>query len=652
MKKTLALILAVLIIATVFTACGGAQSEPPAASTPASEAPPSEASPPPAPEPSSEPEPVTGSEESKSEKPYETESLGEANTSANKPTALVLPDGSSDAIWTSSDPNIANVNQTGIITSRHKAGKTQIKAQTDTKIYTWEVENSVTMRDISAREFVDEIKVGLNFGPDFYYNSVAQWKDDDDYLYTSVPIAMGLYSEGFHYSILPKARVLRKGDSIKTSVRFPSMIETPKVSSLELSFQMPATGKRVENINIRINNACVVTPNGETFPVDSLNQSHFLTLTQGISDEYWVEAPFWGSVVLDMTKLSDSIALENSALEMDVEVVDAPMPDEAHWESVLGIPDNLKYFDAMKETGFNAVRINATVADYIDLDTGEICDEWFELTEELVSYITSLDMYCLLTIHDDFANYHPDNVWVGDHFDSLWLSEEYKSFIDKRFADIWRQIAEHFQYYDDYLIFQSANEPGMDEIDTDMPYKDFKALNIRRLNELNDIFVKTIRSSGGNNDKRHLNIAGFRSTPSDWSIGDLVLPEDDRITLSVHCYPASNEATSWSNTEPGDVEYADSILAFIRDFQNQTGVPVLMDEWGSSRNLDLESRINLTEYFISRTKELNVPCFYWEDNFAIGGFDDKLVFSLRYDLQNKIWQHKEIINAMMETFYS
>ena len=70
-------------------------------------------------------------------------------------------------------------------------------------------------------------------------------------------------------------------------------------------------------------------------------------------------------------------------------------------------------------------------------------------------------MYVIIATHNDYTPYTPYRTYVGDHNEDAWMLDQYKPYVDKRFAESWRQIAEFFKDYDEYVMFPAQNEPAM-----------------------------------------------------------------------------------------------------------------------------------------------------------------------------------------------
>ncbi len=65
--------------------------------------------------------------------------------------------------WTSSDPYVAKVDETGLVVGGHKGGTTTIMARTDSQTVTCEITNKGSIRDIFASDLVPEMVIGSNF---------------------------------------------------------------------------------------------------------------------------------------------------------------------------------------------------------------------------------------------------------------------------------------------------------------------------------------------------------------------------------------------------------------------------------------------------------------------------------------------------------
>ncbi|MEO2812686.1 glycoside hydrolase family 5 protein, partial [[Eubacterium] siraeum] len=127
-------------------------------------------------------------------------------------------------------------------------------------------------------------------------------------------------------------------------------------------------------------------------------------------------------------------------------------------ETLWGNPKVTKeLFTSLKKNGVNAVRIPVTWRDHMD-SNGNIDREWMDRVQQVVDYAYSQGMYVIINVHHDGG---------GDPKFGAWIIEEsqndYNTFL-KKYKNVWKQIAERFKNYSDYLIFESMNEVGFDTL--------------------------------------------------------------------------------------------------------------------------------------------------------------------------------------------
>lgn len=140
------------------------------------------------------------------------------------------------------------------------------------------------------------------------------------------------------------------------------------------------------------------------------------------------------------------------------------------------------------------------------------------------------DLYVIINMHGD--GYHSvDGGW-------LFCDGSNQTAIRAKYKACWKQIATRFRSYDQHLIFESMNE------EYDGTYGTPNRTYYENINQLNQIFVDTVRTSGGNNAKRWLMLPGW-NTNINYTVGDygFRVPTDNnctaggkRIMISVHYY--------------------------------------------------------------------------------------------------------------------
>ena len=177
------------------------------------------------------------------------------------------------------------------------------------------------------------------------------------------------------------------------------------------------------------------------------------------------------------------------------------------------------------------------------------------------------------------------------------------------------------------------------------------------INRLNQAFVDTVRSSGGQNAGRYLLVPGYCAAP-DWAlIKEFKLPEDtvpDRIMVEVHAYTPYNYALNKADPDSRfDLEKDAGKKKEIADFMTRLynryirqGIPVVIDEFGAMRKNtgDLQDRVNFTAYYAASASARGITCAVW-DNSNLN--DSGEVFCL-IDRNRVEWVYPEIAQALVE----
>ena len=169
-------------------------------------------------------------------------------------------------------------------------------------------------------------------------------------------------------------------------------------------------------------------------------------------------------------------------------------------------------FNRLKSDGVKSVRIPVTWRDHMsDAPEYKVDEAWMNRVQEVVNYARNAGMYVIINIHHDGGGDPDFGAWIRN------ASKDYQTFIQK-YKALWSQIAERFKDYSDYLVFESMNEVGFDDLNTNDAYN--------LLNKINQEFVNLIRESGGNNSKRHHLIAGYWTDIAKTCSSLYKMPED------------------------------------------------------------------------------------------------------------------------------
>ena len=278
-------------------------------------------------------------------------------------------------------------------------------------------------------------------------------------------------------------------------------------------------------------------------------------------------------------------------------------------------------FTALKEAGFNLIRIPVSWHNHLIDDEYTIDPVWMNRVKEVAGWAVEEGLYIIINVHHDnqVGYLYPDT----EHYES---SAAYMS-------AVWKQMAEAFADFDEHCILESMNEPRL--VGTKYEWNYSAAVphckdSAECINKLNQLFVDTVRATGGNNATRYLAVPGYDASPEGALSIEFRLPKDtvpDRMIVSVHAYrPYEFALKDSSNDRTFDLEKEQNKKQDIAVFMNQLynryivkGIPVLIDEYGATdRNGNLQARVNFAAYYTASASSRGITCCWW-DNHAFQG---------------------------------
>ena len=246
---------------------------------------------------------------------------------------------------------------------------------------------------------------------------------------------------------------------------------------------------------------------------------------------------------------------------------------------------------AVKNAGFNSIRVPVSYLSKIGSDSNYTIDSaWLNRVQEVVDMCIDNDLYVIINMHGDGYNSIEGGWLLCNGSDQTTIRAKYEA--------CWKQIANKFKSYDEHLIFESMNE------EFDGTYGTPNTTYYSNINTLNQIFVDTVRATGGNNAKRWLMLPGW-NTNIEYTAGDygFAIPSDNsctasgkRIMISVHyydpwdfCGAESSDYTQWgskatnSSKVPGYCDEAtlSSQFKWLQTKFTSQGYPVVIGEYGS-----------------------------------------------------------------------
>lgn len=271
-------------------------------------------------------------------------------------------------------------------------------------------------------------------------------------------------------------------------------------------------------------------------------------------------------------------------------------------------------FTVLKEAGFNAIRIPTRWYLHADKDLN-INEKWLARVKEIVDYAVSQEMYVILNSHHD------------DWYDRLPVGYN-EAEINKKFEHMWTQIATYFKDYDEHLIFAGTNEIIRLNSDGKENWGAPTDAHFKFANNLMQIFVNTVRATGGNNEWRCLMVQPWACNPGNATSDKFVMPTDSkkyRLILEFHCYDPYDYATPKKKHEVTDAEFM-AIKGTLNTLNRKfvmNNIPCIMAEFGSTQDNNHPNgnakadqiRADYHKFIVSSAKPYDIPCFYW-DNYC------------------------------------
>lgn len=304
--------------------------------------------------------------------------------------------------------------------------------------------------------------------------------------------------------------------------------------------------------------------------------------------------------------------------------------------------------NAIKAYGFNNIRIPVAWSNLCKISedkmTYTINEDYMNRVEEVMNYALNQDMYVIINIHWDGG-------WWGQFGDA---DESVRAQAWARYEQFWKQIANRYKEYSDYLIFESANEelgPWLNDawkgggsghfgFDTHKTGEDGYGVLTEEecyeiTNQINQKFVDIVRSTGGNNVDRYLLIAGYNTNIEKTCADAFVMPTDkdengkkltrtNRMSVSVHYY------SPWRYC--GGAEY----------HQGEGDAPRLFD-WGSEEDIaEMQTALGMMKQFTDKGYGVIIGEFGVQTTAADGIADfirELSDYCLKNDMSPVLWDN-------------
>jgi endoglucanase len=268
------------------------------------------------------------------------------------------------------------------------------------------------------------------------------------------------------------------------------------------------------------------------------------------------------------------------------------LDNTTQWETGWGNPFISKdYVESLARLGFRTVRLPVAWDTYAE--DGRVLPDKFRRVAEVVDWITGAGMFCVLNIH-----------WDGGWIDSGHKERFPRTFAtftpeaEKKFRSYWEQIATFFAGKNERLVFEGLNE------ETNFTNEGSTQKAYATLTRVNQLFIDTVRKTGGNNAKRLLIVTGYSTDITKTCDREYQMPKDilpGRLFISVHYYTPwpfcgmtedadwGKMTSTWGSAE--DLKQLETLFDMMKDFCTRNDVPAFIGEYGVVASKDPASRV-------------------------------------------------------------
>jgi endoglucanase len=268
------------------------------------------------------------------------------------------------------------------------------------------------------------------------------------------------------------------------------------------------------------------------------------------------------------------------------------LENTTQWETGWGNPRiTREYIENLAALGFKTVRLPVAWDTYAR--DGRIPADKLARVGEVVDWITAAGMFCVVNIHWDGG-------WIDsgnkEHFAKTYAT--FSAEAERKYRSYWTQIASFFANKNEQLLFEALNEETNFE-NSGSPREAYVTLT-----RVNQLFVDTVRKTGGNNAKRLLVVTGY-STDIEKTTNHLyALPTDispHKLLISVHYYTpwqfaGMTEDASWGKVQrtwgsPSDVADLNRLFDTLQEFCKRNDLPAFIGEFGVTDKKEKASRV-------------------------------------------------------------
>lgn len=275
-------------------------------------------------------------------------------------------------------------------------------------------------------------------------------------------------------------------------------------------------------------------------------------------------------------------------------------PKEGEW----GVTLKAHYFKAIKDAGFDSVRLPVRWSAHAKADAPYTIDPtFFERVDWAIDQALANKLNIIVNVHHyGEADTDPDK-----HL--------------PRLAGLWEQIAARYKDRPPAVVFELLNEPHDKLVDA-------------KWNDAVPPLLKIVRRT---NPTRPV-VVGPANWNAIWALDKLRLPDDDRnLIVTVHFYdpfPFTHQGASWvkDSAKWKGTKWAGSEaekaavtkqLEKAAAWAKKNDRPMFLGEFGAYQEADTESRARWTRFVAREAERLGFSWAYWEFCSGFGAYDPK-----------------------------
>ena len=283
------------------------------------------------------------------------------------------------------------------------------------------------------------------------------------------------------------------------------------------------------------------------------------------------------------------------------------------WETGWGNPPITKeLIESFARLGFKSIRVPVAWDTYaVD---GRIQPAKLGRVSQVVEWITGAGMFCVLNIHWDGGWIDSDK---KDKFPDTYTT--FSPQAEKKFRSYWQQIATFFGGKNEKLIFEGLNE------ETNFSGEGSPEKAYATLTRVNQLFVDTVRRTGGNNAKRLLIVTGYTTDITKTCAAEYKLPKDTipgRLFISVHYYTPwqfcgmtedadwGKMMLTWGNDD--QMKELDRLFDMMKDFCTKNDIPAYIGEFGVTNKKEPASRARWMSAVAHAAQSRKMVPVFWD----------------------------------------